>query len=293
MLVVDVLERMGGVATRGALIRATSRAAVDAALGAGELVVLARGRYALASTDEALQVAHRLTGVASHESAALLHSWAVLHAPQQPHVTVPRKRHLAEQVNASVHYADLSDDDCDGSVTSQERTLVDCLRLADRSAALAVADSALREGFSRTRLLAIARDLRGPRSAQARAVAEAADARAANPFESALRAIAGEVVGLEVVPQGSLRDGNRFLGRPDLVDERLGIVLEADSFEWHGGRHALTRDARRYNQLVVHGWLVLRFSWEDVMFHPREVMSVLEAAVVEKAQRCACGRRRV
>ncbi len=59
-----------------------------------------------------------------------------------------------------------------------------------------------------------------------------------------------------------------FLGRPDLVDERLGIILEADSFAWHGSRAALRRDAKRYDEFVVRGWLVLRFAWEDVMSRP-------------------------
>ena len=154
-----------------------------------------------------------------------------------------------------------------------------------------MADSALRDGFGRRRLLALARDLRGPGSARARRVAGCADGRAANGFESALRAIARDVPGLRVVPQVSVRSGSLFLGRPDLVDERLGIVLEADSFEWHGDRAALVRDARRYNRLTVNGWLVLRFTWEDVMFHPDEVRPILEAAVAERTEpRCGCGR---
>ena len=70
-----------------------------------------------------------------------------------------------------------------------------------------------------------------------------------------------------------------FLGRPDLVDLRLKIVLEADSFEWHGGREALASDAQRYNTLVAHGWVVLRFCWEDVMFHPEQVEATLRAVV--------------
>jgi hypothetical protein len=288
VLVGEVLERMGGVATRGALIRATSRAAVDAALAAGEVVVLARGRYALAMADEAVMAAHRLSGVASHESAALRHGWAVLHTPAQPHVTVPRNRNLtqAQRAGVSIHYGEVEEHE--DVVTCQERTLVDCLRGSGFLDALAVADSALRDGFGDTRLRVLVRDLRGPGSAQARRIAAMADPRAANPFESALRGIASEVDGLAVVPQVSLRHGTRFLGRPDLVDERLGIVLEADSFEWHGGRQALARDARRYNVMVVHGWLVLRFSWEDVMFHPDDVRAILEAAVTEREQRCRC-----
>ena len=52
-----------------------------------------------------------------------------------------------------------------------------------------------------------------------------------------------DLPGLTVEPQVSIRAGHEFLGRPDLVDERLGIILEADSFEWHGDRAALARDA--------------------------------------------------
>ena len=38
------------------------------------------------------------------------------------------------------------------------------------------------------------------------------------------------------------------------------MVLEAESFEWHSSRQALRRDARRYNLLVIDGWIVLRFT---------------------------------
>ena len=54
---------------------------------------------------------------------------------------------------------------------------------------------------------------------------------------------------------------------PDRTLVDCGRLLEADSFEWHGGRDDLARDARRYNRTVVHGWLVLRSSW-DVMHDP-------------------------
>lgn len=67
--------------------------------------------------------------------------------------------------------------------------------------------------------------------------------------------------------------------RCDLADADLGVVLEADSFEWHGDRAALRRDTRRYNAMVINGWLVLRFSWEDVMFHPEWVRAVIVSAV--------------
>jgi very-short-patch-repair endonuclease len=171
-----------------------------------------------------------------------------------------------------------SDDAVCGVATSPEVTLEQCLRHLPFDEALAVADSALRAGFGAQAIAAIADRARGPGSPQIRRVAELATPRAANPFESVLRAIAADVGGLRMPAQVVIRDG-AFVVRPDLVDERLRIVAEADSFEWHGGRAALAADARRYNMLVVAGWIVLRFSWEDVMFRSDEVRRVLVEAV--------------
>ena len=101
-----------------------------------------------------------------------------------------------------------------------------------------------------------------------------------------LRWICHEVVGLTVRPQVPLYAAD-FLGRPDLVDTDLRLVIEADSFAWHGDRAALCRDARRYNAFAVHGWLVLRFTWEDVMHDPSYVRGVLQAAVHERTYRAS------
>jgi very-short-patch-repair endonuclease len=182
-----------------------------------------------------------------------------------------------------LHRATLHADDVVEGRTSRERTLVDCLRTLPLAESLAVADSALREGLGRGRLEAVARDARGPGSPRVRQVAALADGRAANPFESALRATCLDVRGLRVVPQVPIVEG-RWLGRPDLVDQRLRIALEADSFAWHGERAALRRDANRYNALVAAGWLVLRFSWEDVMFEPLQVRAVLEEVVRRRTE---------
>jgi very-short-patch-repair endonuclease len=152
------------------------------------------------------------------------------------------------------------------------------LRRLDWADALAVADSALREGFGRQALEDVAHRARGPGAPQARRVAALASGRAANPFESALRAIAVDVAGLQVRPQVRITDG-AFPVRPDLVDESLRLVLEADSFGWHGQRSALAADTRRYNMLVVAGWTVLRFCYEDVLFDPTSVGHTLTEAV--------------
>ncbi|GAB2975318.1 hypothetical protein [Nocardioides montaniterrae] len=286
----EALLRLGGVAARREVLAVVSRASLERAVELGEVVRVARGRYALPGVDGAIRAAHAVRGVLCLESAALALGWAVKTPPPRPRVAVPKHRRVPARGDIDLHWVDLLPEEHVDGRTTTDRTLVDCLRLLDFPDALAVADSALRSGYSATRLRAICRDLRGPGSKQARRVAAVADGRAANPFESALRAIALDVPGLAVVPQVGIRQPH-FLGRPDLVDEALGMALEADSFEWHGDRAALARDARRYDELVVNGWLVLRFAWEDVMFDPDWVASVLRRATAERTDQLCPGCR--
>lgn len=284
MEIVEALRRWGGVATRAQLAGAGSRAAFEAALSCGEIVRVARGRYVAPGLDRDLATAHALTAVLSHESAALQHGWGVLLPPEKPHVSVSAHRRTTADPwrEVVVHRAEWGPDDRSGAVTSQARTLVDCLRNLSFPRALAVADSALRAGRTPGWLGALARDAQGRGSGKVRRAAALATDLAANPFESGLRAITHEVPGLCMRPQVPIFGGSDFLGRPDLVDTDLEIVAEADSFEWHGGRGALVRDARRYNALAVHGWLVLRFTWEDVVLGPERVREVLAAAVDQR-----------
>ncbi len=161
-------------------MRVAGRAALERAIAAGDVVRVARGRYALAGADEAVVAAHRLGGVASHTSAALLHGWKVKVVPARPHVAVAKNRVLtpARVRDVDLHRLTLGPDDVDSLVTSRERTLVDCLRTLPFDEALCIADSALRDGFNPSTLDALARDARGPGSAQVRKVARHADGRA-------------------------------------------------------------------------------------------------------------------
>lgn len=280
-----MLLRLGGVATRRQLVAIVGRSALDRAVAAGDVDRTGRGRYALPQVEDAVKVAHRIRGHLCLLSAAQAWGWGVRLAPREPQVVVPKHRRIAPNARKGIdlHFADLAPEEMVDGRTSRERTLLDCLRALPFADAVAVADSALREGFRREQLVALARDARGPGSAQIRAVAAAADARSANPFESALRAIALSVPGLAVTPQVDIFDPG-FLGRCDLADQRLRIIAEADSFEWHGGRAALARDAVRYDEFVAHGWLVLRFAWEQVMFEEVWVRGVLDRVTKERTE---------
>jgi very-short-patch-repair endonuclease len=198
--------------------------------------------------------------------------------PPEPEVIVSRGRRLPRSRGAHVRFAELAPADVDGVATSAARTLLDCLRTLPYDQALAVADSALLEEGCRELLTSAADHAAGPGSRQVRLVAARADGRAANPFESTLRALCHQVEGLTVEPQVEISEDG-FYACVDLADRRLRIVCEADSFEWHGGRDALAADAERYNELVVQGWLVLRFSYEQVMHRPQEVLRTLRRVV--------------
>ena len=240
---------------------------------------MSRGRYALSVVDAATLAAARVGGALCLTSAALHHGWAVKSVPERPHVVVGRGARV-DRTDRSVrlHYAELADHEVEGVVTAPETTLAQCLRRLAFDEALTIADSAMRSGVPRSVLLRISESSSGPGSAQMRRVAGLASAKAANPFESVLRAIAADVPGLAVRPQVVIRESD-IVARPDLVDQALRIVLEADSFEWHGGRSQLSADARRYDLLVVNGWWVLRFSYEHVMLHPEFVRDVLTRMV--------------
>ncbi len=273
------LRELGGVATRGSLLRTCDRGDLDRAVAAGDIVRIARGRYALAVVDEADRAAARVGGVLALTSAALHHGWALKNVPDRPQVMLSRGRRVKpSERGVDIHRAELAPEDVEDGVTTVEVTLAHCLRRLPFDEALAVADSALRSGVPRSVLTRVAEAARGPGSPQMRRVARLASPEAANPFESVLRAIAADVPGLRVRPQVTVREPG-IVARPDLVDLDSRIILEADSFEWHGGRAQLSADARRYDLLVVHGWLVLRFSYEHVMLQPDFVRRVLLAAV--------------
>lgn len=282
MQAAEALERLGGVADAARLRRVSSRRAIRRAVRKGEIVRDARGRYALPTAEEAVRAANALTAVVSHASAATYWGWELKQPPPRPTVTVPRNRNVPSErrSDVDVKWAHLGVHEIsNGIVTTPGRTVMDCAKSMPFDEALAIADSALRHrNVTKARLLQLAEQVHGPGRARCLRVARHADGRAANPFESVLRAIALEVRGLEVVPQLVIEEGGHT-ARPDLVDERRRLVVEAESFEWHGRRRQLKKDCERYNALTLRGWRVLRFSWEHVMFEPAYVADCLRAAV--------------
>ena len=280
------MVRLGGVATRSELLEVASRAQITHALAEGSVHRPRRGRYVLPHVDQSLRLAHELTGVLGLRSAALSYGWKVRTLPERPEVIVPRGRKVRDEARtrATLRHALLDPHEVERGVTSPLRTVVDCARHLPFDEALSVADSALRSGvLCSVDLARAASSTQGAGRARVLRVLANAHRKAANPFESSLRAIALDVPGLAVVPQVGVQIAGGLRVVPDLVDVSLGLVLEADSHEFHTGRSRLTSDCWRYDELVLARWRVLRFTWEQVMFQQTWVRSVLERAVALRA----------
>jgi very-short-patch-repair endonuclease len=291
--VTTALEQLGGIASRKELMGLVSRAEIERALASGAVVRPARGRYALPTQHAAREAAQRLTGTVVLVSAATHWQWRRMWEPKQPQVAVPvgRKVPHGRRAGVDLRWRTIAADDVvDGWVTGRVRTVLDCAVLLPFPQALAIADSALRSRtVTRDELLARVGSLGVQLRPRVRRLLEAADERAANPFESALRAILLDVPGLGVEPQVRIDDEAGFVGRVDLADRRLRIVVEGESFEFHGEKEMLDRDCRRYSRLSADGWLVLRFSWTQVMARPDWVRALVQSAVDSRLAGCpAC-----
>ncbi|MBE7325656.1 hypothetical protein IEQ44_13470 [Nocardioides sp. Y6] len=283
---VDVLRRLGGIATYQEILGPCTRKQLRHAVAQGQVIHARRDRYALVDTEATRLTAARAGGVLSHLSAAAWWGWKVKHPPLRTTVTIgPHGHRPGGEVD--VRWSQLADAEVHRHVSRPVRTVLDCARALPFDEALAVADSALRSGLVAPHELQVAAATL-PRTGRTRAlrVVEAADARAANPFESVVRAVALDVPGLRVEPQGKVPG----VGRVDLLDESLGLAVEADSFEHHGTLAGLRRDVRRYTELTRRGLTVIRFLWEEAMFDQTRVHAVLVDAVAHcAAVRAALG----
>ena len=282
MDLVSHVTLLGGACRRRQLVARVGSRAIARALDDGTLLRMARGRYALPSASQAVKAAATYGGVISMRSAAQRHGWGQRKVPDLPDVTFPRNHHLDKRARRVLvpHWMDLAPEDVVAGTTSKRRTLIDCMRNLPLAESVPIVDSAVRAGdVTLGELRLIAASLRGRGRTRAMAVAAMATTKSANAYESTLRAIASTVPGLAVVPQGAvgILDGRTL--HPDLVDAALGIVIEAESFEWHGDKGALTRDCARYNAFTNRGLIVIRFSWQQVILTPAYVVDVLVRAV--------------
>jgi len=278
-------ERHGLCTWRQLRSQGVSSVAVSRAVRSGVLRRVHRGVYAagdLEARDRAL-AAMRAGAVVSHFAAAALWGFDLVR-PAQAEVTWPRNWNGVRPPGVRIHRADLGEVEVLGGVrlTSRVQTLVDCARGLPLEEAVAVIDSALRQGsVSPEELSTAARSAAGPGSAKVRHAVSLADGRAESVLESVLRVVL-RLAGIAVEPQVAVHVGGRFVARVDFMVAGW-LVIEADGFAYHSAADDFRRERRAHNALVLSGYRVLRFTWHDVLSAPDYVVATVRAALAAAA----------
>lgn len=69
---------------------------------------------------------------------------------------------------------------------------------------------------------------------------------------------------------------------PDFCFARERVIVEIDGWAWHHTPKRFQRDRSRQNALVLQGWLVLRFTWFDLVDRPEWVLAQVRAALAAR-----------
>lgn len=224
-----------------------------------------------------------LRGVASHEDAARLWGIALVAPSPVRHVTVARCRSRRTHAGTRVHRADLADvaEVYGIPVTPVVRTVVDLCRTLPLAQAVAAADSALHQGLVTTAQLLEAAAALAPATGrpQVREAVARTDPRAESVLETLCRLVLEDGGLRPFETQYVVRAGRGTVARVDLAWPDHRLVVEVDGFAFHADRAAYRNDRRRGNALVLAGWRVLRFTWEDVVGSPSVVVAKVRAAL--------------
>lgn len=224
-----------------------------------------------------------LGGVASHQDAARLWGIELLEPSPVRHVTVDRNRSRLSHPGTCIHRADLPEVAVVSGIpaTTAVRTVLDLCRALPLSHAVVAADSALRQRrLTLPRLYDAAAALAPAQGRpQVRDVLVRVDPFSGSPLETLCRLIMEDAGLRPFETQHLVRVGARVLARVDFAWPGQRLVVEVDGFAFHADRVTYRSDRRRTNALVLAGWRVLRFSWEDVVGSPDVVVEEVRTAL--------------
>jgi len=169
-------------------------------------------------------------------------------------------------------------------LTTPARTVIDLARWVSFRGGVVVADSAMRLGVSREALERVTQDCtRWPGIRKARTVVAFADARAATPLESVSRVAFHDMLLPPPELQAVLvRDE---WGNPktivDFYWEEFRVVGEADGlfkYDDEQERRSLRAEKLRQEELESLGFIVVRWTWDDIWRRPEWVATRLRRA---------------
>lgn len=275
----------GNVLTIAELRPYVSSAQLATLVGKGVIKYDGQGTYRLKNVPLEYAIARRLRGVLSHRSAAVYWRLQLVEAVTTPEITVDRRRKRAGTPDGvRVYFRDLRPDERVGDVTTIVRTILDCSRVLDVPAALAMSDAAVRAGHADVDELAEAASrLRGPGSARVRRLVGWIDPRSASVLESVTRGVLldGGITGFE--PQFPVKISTGEIRHADLGHEEARLLIEAESFMAHTGP-VMERDALRYTEFAAAGYTVMRFTWSNVMHRRPWVVEMVRSALERRVR---------
>ncbi|MFM1965202.1 MAG: hypothetical protein RL134_927 [Actinomycetota bacterium] len=172
-------------------------------------------------------------------------------------------------------------------VTAAE-ALVDSLVVLPKGAAIDVIDSALQQRlmvpaeFESTLSRRLGRGRRG--AERLRELLERVTSGSRSEAEQRMAVLLRRSGTGPWEPNLPVRDGSgRVVAEIDFAHVGLRIAIEVDGRAHHSDRRSFERDRARQNALTLGGWLVLRFTWEQITQRPHEVIAAVLAAVRQRA----------
>jgi very-short-patch-repair endonuclease len=109
------------------------------------------------------------------------------------------------------------------------------------------------------------------------------DAATESELEDRFRRLLADAGLPDPEPQFVVRDRNgTFVARADFAYPAARLLVELDSEAHHLDRIAFRRDRSKHNRASMLGWLVLRYTWWDLVEEPGRVCSEVRAAVAPR-----------
>jgi len=281
------IAALGGAARRAdVVLRRGDVAALQRALASGAVVRAAHGVYGLPGCSAAA-VAAVTHGAALGCVTAVGHAGiAVLQQPDRPHLVVPRNRGRTPSASRDTLPAVLHREPGGRCVRGQgvvsvplESALARMLLCRPPGHAIVSIDSALR--LRRASVESIATCLPETAPARARHLLSLADGRSRSPLETLAR-LALRAAGLHVDVAVTIP----MVGEVDLVVDGR-VVVELDGLAYHSGRREFREDRRRDRELAIQGFVVLRFTAEDVLGGTERMVATVRAALAAPRRRSA------
>lgn len=279
----DVLDELGGVGKRSQLsASAAARRDLERSLETGEILDVGGGWLARPGTSPAVISARRLGGTITCESAAPFYGLPTLRPGRATHVALPRSRGTSRRprslmLETVIHRESSWTAPVEAGVplAPLDEVLARTLRCLQPRQAVVMVDAALNRGL--LSLDALRGLVTGPRSLPARVALEQCDSGSRSVIETLAR-LTLKAAGFTVRAAVSIPR----VGEVDLLIEEC-VVVECDGFAYHSGRDEYREDRRRDRELAAQGYVVLRFTYEEIMSDPLGVIAAVRRAVAARA----------